>query len=520
MSRRTSGRSKTNIDQDKLSILILPKRVDWEAVKRILLGETAEDGSTTTIVAPHKNVLSDSLCHQTLTKACLDPTVCPETLQLLLDRPTFVNLVILDKIKLGMKAARCDNPIACRALVQADPSILSWKNARADTLLHLACAENGWNSAIACLLDATMERFEHMRGYGLFQLNVRDQCPLWLSLEGGGDVADILDHMKHHHPLYLKTHVELLTQIMAEYCTDMTALEELVQEDPSFLEGADDTQHNAPLYYACYYQNPNMIRFVLQYYQGRGDKRKKLLKRLMTKNTTNARTKQRSDSSFGAETKTKAPFTWLVLGVGRSDPGNSIECIQACRDILGDIPVLHYAIDEALWPENTDTDSQHSPPTTTKQCLQTVRRIMDHWQVDMLSLDDKKRTVVSLLVLKQPVSASNTLIEESIQVVLKYILSQCPELAFVRDKRKRLPLHLACEAGWRWTKNETENLDANSLQSSNASEQHPEILEQLVQANPSALEIMDPKLRVFPFALATDLPTIYNLLRYQPGVLR
>jgi len=358
-------------------------------------------------------------------------------------------------------------------------------------------------------LDATLERDEpnnDPRGYGLFQLNIRDQCPLWLSLEGGADIVVVLEHMRRKHPLYLKEHAKLLSKIMAEYSTDMAPLEELVQEDPTFFN--DDT-NDVPLHYACYYQNPSMIHFLLQHYLRRGDKRKKLLKRLMT-NSNSKKTNQRDTPT----SITKAPLTYLVQGVGRSDPGNSIECIQACRDSLGNISVLHYAVEEALWP-----DGDQAPPMTTQQCLQTVQRIMDHWQIDLFSLDDKKRTILSLLIMKQSMAAGNTIIDESIRAILEHILMRCPELAFVRDKRKRLPLHLGCEVGWLWT-NQMENDEDNPPRSSSINERkHQEVLEQLVQANPLALVQMDPKAKLYPFALATDLTTIYNLLRYQPGVL-
>jgi hypothetical protein len=112
--------------------------------------------------------------------------------------------------------------------------------------------------------------------------------------------------------------------------------------------------------------------------------------------------------------------------------------------------------------------------------------------------------------MKQPVAAHSVEVEHSIRVVLEYILSRCPDLAAVRDKRKRLPLHLALEGGWRWNEKNGEEEESESSK--------PELLAQLVQANPSALELMDPKLKLYPFALSKDLITIYHLLRYQPGV--
>jgi hypothetical protein len=289
----------TSVRQDKsesLSRLLQSKKVNWKDVQDILLGDTTasarKDWSHTKPVEEEEALpllLADSVYHHALTKACLDPTVCPQTLQLLWicnNRSNANNLALLEKIQLGIKAARCNNTIACRALVQADDSVLSWRNARGDTLLHLVCAENGWNAAIASLVDATLEleqqREQHdpdRRGYGLFQFNVKGQCLLWLSLEGGADIVVILEHMRRHHPFYVKKHTKLLSKIVAEYCTDMTALEDLIQDDPTlFFHGDNNHTDNAPLYYACYYQNPSMIRFLLQYYLRQGEKRKKLLK--------------------------------------------------------------------------------------------------------------------------------------------------------------------------------------------------------------------------------------------------
>jgi hypothetical protein len=500
-----SSQQKNQVDNSgRLSVLLQPKKVDWKAVQELLAAE-AKEGSETSNTASSTPIISNSLCHQALSQACLDPTVCPKTLKSLLVRTNRL-MSTMDKIQLAIKAARCDNATALRALAETKHvwSMLSWKNPRGSTLLHLVCAENGWNAAIAYLVDVTLEQQQlsedgdHRPG-GLFYLNVRDQCPLWLSLEAGANIAVILEHLRQpRYRLYLKQHLEQLSKVMAEYCSDMSALEQLVQDDASFLDGSAD---DASVYYACYYQNPNMIRFLLLHYQRRGDKRRKILKRLMTSTRTSTTRSRIHNLSM----KTKAPLTCLVLGVGRSDPGNSIECIQACCDTLGTFPILHYTLEEALWSESDQIEDARESLSTV-QCLHTVSRVIDHFQVDLLSLDDKKRTILSLLIMKQPVAAQSADVEHSIRAVLEYILSRCPDLAAVRDKRKRLPLHLAAESGWRWNEEESEL-------------SKPEFLAQLVQANPSALEVIDPKLKVFPFALATDLTTIFRLLRYQPAVV-
>jgi len=353
-------------------------------------------------------------------------------------------------------------------------------------------------------LDATLDLERHdQHGCGLFNLNIKDQCPLWLSLEGGADIVVILNHMRRRHFFYLKNHADLLSKIVAEYCTDVAALEDLVQDYPTFFDGNTE----APLHYACYYQNPNMIRFLLQHYLRRDSKRKKLLKRLMT----NPNTVQKKSSNG---TTNKAPLTYLVQGVGRSDPANSMECIGVCQNMLGSIPVLHYALEEALWPIDDP-----SPSLTTSQCLQAVRRIIDHWQIALQSLDDKKRTILSLLIMKQPMSIGDAIVEETLRVIIEHILMRCPKLAFVRDKRRRLPLHLACEAGWVWINKKAEDDNKAPVTPSINDRNHEEVLGQIVQANPLALEEIDPKVKLYPFAIATDTTTIYNLLRYQPGVL-
>ena len=473
----------TDTEKDKnvqLTGLLQSKAMDWKALRALCL---EEDDSTTTSTA----TLSDSLCRQALSKACLDPTVCPHTLSLLLDK-TNRGICTLDKVKLILKSVRCHNTTACHAFSDIDNgAMLTWRDARGNTILHLACAEYGWNPAIAFLFDTILHNSSG-KGVGLFDLNGKKQCPLWLSLEAGSDIKEILNHLKQHHPLYLRSNIIQLTQIIAEYVEDMEGLQHLVKDDPTLLDGGT----GLPLHFAAFYQNSNMMRFLLLHYQQRGDKRRKILKRLMTGAT------RRSNSD-----ESKAPMACLVLGLGRSDPGNSIECIQTCCDILGNLSLLHYAIDEALWPDGGDSVA---PPFNAKQCLKTVTCIIDHWQVDLLSLDDKKRSITSLLIAKGSLASRYPEVEKSIRVVLEYVMARSPGVAAARDRRKRLPLHLACEAGWQWNEDEE-----------TGSEQ--ELLAQIVRANPSALEELDPKFKVFPCALATDFTTIYSLLRFQPGVV-
>jgi len=491
MSKSTDDTEKDRNEQ--LSILLQSKAMDWRALRAILcLGENFPTASTTA------TTLSDSLCRQALSKACLDPTVCPHALSTLLYK-TNRGMCTLDKVKLILKSVRCNNTTACRALSEMeDGRMLTWRDARGNTILHLACAEYGWNPAIAFLFGATMHNFPDSRGHhGLFNSNGKGQCPLWLSLEAGSDIKEILNHLKQTHPLYVRSNIIQLTQVTAEYCEDMTGLQQLVQDDPTLLDGGNGGL--LPLHFAAFYQNCNMMRFLLLHYQQRGCKRRKLLKRLMTGTT------RRGNSDDDAPIEAKAPLACLVLGVGRSDPGNSIECIQACHNILGNFPLLHYAIDEVLWP---DGGNSVSPSFNTRQCLQTVTRIVDHWQVDLLSLDDEKRRVTSLLIAKQPLASRYSgQVEKSIRAVLGFVMARSPRAAAARDRRKRLPLHLACEAGWEWNEDIETGYDNEQL------------LAQLVRANPSALEEIDPKLKVFPCALATDLTTIYNLLRFQPGIV-
>lgn len=470
--------SETKPDKnEQLSLLLQSKAMDWKAVRSLFL---EEDGSTVA-----STVFAHGLCRQALSKACLDPTVCPRAMSLLLGQHKAV-MITTDIVKMVLKSVRCHNTTACRAFLNAYNKLLLWSDARGNTILHLACAEYGWNPAISFWVDYAVPK----QGlYGLFDCNRKDQCPLWLSLEAGADIADILNHLRERHPMHLSMYTEQLAKIMAEYCNEMTALQQLMEDDPTLLDGSSVV---LPLHYACYYQNSNMIRFLLQHYKNRGDKRKKLLKRLTS--TTSVNRGNDDDERIAS----KAPLASLVLGVGRSDSGNSIACVQTCLDILGNFPLLHYSMDEVLWPDGK------VPPLTTKQCLQTVTRIVDRFQIDLLSLDDKKRSVTSLLIAKQPLAALHPeRAQESIRVVLQFVLSRCPDAATARDRRKRLPLHLACEAGWQW----------------NQTGSSQEVLAQLVRANPSALEEMDPKAKVFPCALATDLTTIYNLLRYQPGVV-
>jgi hypothetical protein len=488
-----NNKQKKNDKNERVSVLLQSKLVDWKALHAVVLMIGDGDGPSTTSSTTTTSSLSDSLLHMALYKACLDPAVCEQTIKLLVDK-TDSALDVPARVKLTKQAVRCHNMTATRVLVQHHDgdALLQWRDIRSNTVLHLVCAECGWNAEIAFLLESLLQlqvpgTNTDSKNDGLFESNVKHQCPLWLSLEAGADLVVILDYLTHHHPLYVKKHLEHMTQIMAEYCNDMSGLEQLVEHDPSLLDG----KSGMPLYCACYYQNIHMIRFLLQHYLRRGEKRRKLLKRMMTGPTKKDIHNEKIDM--------KAPLTCLILGVGKMDAGNSIACLQTCWEILGNFPILHYTIDKVLWVGGIAAlDAKH-----VKQCLQTVTRMVDQLHIDLLSLDDKRRSLLSALIMQQPAIMHS----KSFRGVFEYILSECPDLAFTRDRQQRLPLHLACEQGCFWNEEEPEN------------ETNLGILAQLVQAYPSALEVVDPKSKLYPCALAHDVNTIYNLLRYQPGVL-
>jgi len=120
MSSKSCSRQKNSAYQDRnesFALLLQSKKVNWKKVYGEILKKSAEDGSK-----PESAHFADSMYHQAIAKACLDPEVCPQTLQLLLNRSSS-SLATIDKIKLSMKATRCNNDIACHALLQTDNSM-------------------------------------------------------------------------------------------------------------------------------------------------------------------------------------------------------------------------------------------------------------------------------------------------------------------------------------------------------------------------------------------------------------
>ena len=187
------------------------------------------------------------------------------------------------------------------------------------------------------------------------------------------------------------------------------------------------------------------------------------------------------------------PIGHLVMGLAIMDSyNNAFDCV---RIIMGMVENLH------ILPMVIDKDQMWDHLVREKVCLQTVKRIVEWLNVDVSSeTDDHGRTVLSLLISKMSSYTSEEL-SESIQV-LEYILSNCDDVANLRDGKKRLPLHVACDCGLRWDFG----------------------MKQIVNANIFALEEVDSKSTLLPFALAAtstccDLNTIYQLLRYNPIVI-
>jgi ankyrin repeat protein len=73
--------------------------------------------------------------------------------------------------------------------------------------------------------------------------------------------------------------VHLLPEIIAEYCNDMTMLQDLIDNYATVLD-VDHRNGFTPLHWACFYQNQDTIRTLLEEYRRR-EGRKLLLDRLL-----------------------------------------------------------------------------------------------------------------------------------------------------------------------------------------------------------------------------------------------
>ena len=461
--------------------MLKQKKIPWDNVVTVM----ATSQNTTT------ELILTSTYRQALERACLDRSIqkSPRAMKMALNKMMTLSAFETEQqVKLLLSAVRCHNNTASQLLIENNTFVLYWQDIRSNTVLHLACEQFGWNDGIACLFQATMQHAsssdkEHTNNNnahdGMFQCNQKGKSPLRLSLEAGGEISDVVDYLKAKHLEYFETHVIRLPEIIAEYCEDVSILRKLIEAYPHLLQMSDKNNYTL-LHHACYYQNNEMIQLLLQVYSGRGERQRKLSSRLLVTNAQDM-----------------SPLAYLILGLGSMDAGNVLECLRICTRFVRQLPVLHLAI-EKVWNKLREK----------KNCFKTISRIVEELGIDVSSIDHGKTALVLLIIQLASFSRYNLARgdeDKESEKVLEYILSRCETVANQRDSKKRLPLHIACESGLQW---------------------HPsQVLDKLVKANVSALEIPHPKSGLFPFALSAscatpNLNTIYQLLRCNPGVLQ
>jgi hypothetical protein len=438
------------------SKLLQAKTIEWEKVKSLLTLNP-----TWTI---------ESIRRQALKKACLDTSVSQSVLELLL-KQTPIDLE--QRMKLLLSAVRCQNLCWIRAVIYNNVSVLYTEavKGRRHTLLHLVCEKHGWDDQVKFILKETLENRDS-KGHcheGMFELNSKRQSPLDLALEAGCDLQSVILHLQEEFPMYFEQNIRFLPEIIAKHCNAMTLLEDLIQSHPTIVKASQENV--TPLHHACYYQNHHMIYTLLHYYSNRGERRKKLIKRLMVPNR------------IAKET----PFGYLVPALGRMDSSNAFDCIRIIMQCIDKFHVLHLIVEKHCYWDVLAKDGT---------CLSTLERSASNLDVCFAAVDDHGKTVMSLLLAKIGLSPSKQALD-----VLNYILFE-QDGAIYRDGKGRLPLHMACERGMRWSGG----------------------VKQVVDANIFALEEVDNKIGLLPFALAAtsracDLNTVYQLLRYNPGII-
>ena len=442
-----------------LSSLLDEKTIRWKQIKAIV------NTNTTTL---------DSLRRQALKRACLDPSVCKSTMKILL-RKTEVDLE--QRGRYIIDAVRCQNMSAITTLIYDNVAVLYWDGfGHGGTLLHLVCEKHGWNSEVALILKETLEnKYSTERAHeGMFHLNAKMETPLKLSLQAGCELEEVMDHLKEEYPAYFESKVHLMPEIIAEYCMEMAMLQDLIVDYPMVLESHHSCNGSTPLHFACFYQNQDMLRTLLEEYRRR-EGRKLLFDRLLVFNN-----------------ECMSPLGYLVLNLGDRDDGNAWGCVNICNTFFGTMHLLHLVLDR-MWGQITEK----------RNCMRIIKQIMDRLQVDLSAMDGDGRTVLSILVVKMASCTEKKRLavpKEILEYMLSYANSE--NAATMRDGKGRFPLHLACENALTWRRG----------------------LHSLVEANVVALEEYDPRTNLPPFALSAsnsrcDLESIYLLLRYNPSVI-
>mmetsp|Transcript_1783 Transcript_1783/g.3967 ORF Transcript_1783/g.3967 Transcript_1783/m.3967 type:complete len:556 (+) Transcript_1783:178-1845(+) len=533
----------TKSNSKRLSTLLQrnPKNTDWKGIKAILLTYHPNKKD-----APNLNCL----LHLALNRACLDPSgVSPGTLKIILEKTK--ELSLSERIRCASMAVRCQNRKALQALIDNDISVLFYcsggdddndntlvtSNVRGITLLHMVCEEHGWNDEIAFILDEILKNNKQYNGdvtnsdssnyhEGLFQETVESEIPLKLSLQAGSGLEEVLDHVREKHPDYLESNLDRLCQIVAEYCYDMTLLSDLIDAYGfRLLDSFHPKDGSSPLGFACYYQNEDMIRVLLDAYYGNNNTKDEATS---DKNNRKSliRVQKRLLSPNG---EGMSPLGHLLLSVSDPDAENTWRCINACvrffinndtdngndnnneegdripRSQQQQFPILHFFLLHT-W----------DALIAKKNCMKILDRIIQRLGVNVCLVDDETgSTMLSIVIVKLSVHCQAKYSKKTHAMALRildYLTINNPAVtgnsttthrpAITRDGTGRLPLHLACEHSLPWKTG----------------------LRSIVDAFVPALESIDPITRLPAFAHCavgpkSDLDSIYELFRINPGII-
>lgn len=504
-----------------------PKSTNWNAIETILL---TYHPNLTDPAAPNL----DGLLRQALHRACFDRSG-RSSLQSILEK---LILSLPERVQYASTAVRCKNMAALQAIIYGDPSVLSYcsngagdatktmGSSRGITLLHLVCERHGWNEEIRFILqeclkhnrdsgDGSSHNSDHK---GLFHATEDAEMPLTLSLQAGSDLGDILDHVQEAHPDHLKENLDRVSQIIAEYGFDGELLRELIRSHAELLlEGAHPRDGSTPLHFACYYQNEDMLRFLLLAYfdhsQSCGEESTDTYNRLLRVQQRLLSLNNDGLSSLGH----------LLLSVGDPDAETSWSCVEVCVEFFSE------RYHESRYVEEERRGAR--PPRrfrlailqlflshawdqllASKNCTKILDHIVHRLEIDACGVDDDTgSTVLSIAIKKMAASLAANATTNS-RVISMQILNVLMELTAVtsnpgggcpaatRDKSGRLPLHLACAHSLTWYSG----------------------LERIVTAHMPAVASVDPISGLPPFAHCavganSDLESIYGLLRLHPG---
>ena len=544
-----------------------------------------------------------------------------------------LKLTMEDRTRLLVSSVQCHNPVAIQCLIDDDKGSILSSSGSSNTILHRVCERNRWNDGIALLLDAILRRRhrntkrecinnrnnsemhasdeekeegeinDEQYALGMFEWDpATHTTPLSMCVENGDNSSDdlvtILRYLRDYHSVYFNIHLNRYAYYIAQYCDAMTFLEEVVNVYPSILiipairdHDEDNNDHNnnsdnknnkqhyrtsndgdTPLHFACYYQNQEMIRFLLGTLSDddgnrnirttcRGHRR-----RHRRRNTANGRgycfpptrtahqqqhhqsQLQRKDALLNHLLKPNhrniSPLGHLILSLGKLDSVNSIECVQICTDSIGGhdnlLPLLlHHAIDK-YWEDLSNKLVLH---TTIMRIIQLYDVLPPHQErveqhtTFVSYMNRHGMGIMSLVIPKLAKMEMNkkkngrvlSVVRESMTIFgffLKiFATTDDDDMASRRDDiTGRLLLHVACENGLQFYHTYYN--------------EHPSVLNTILQRNVHALEVVDPVSGLLPFALSAAVTktaatsssinnndpsnkvnTIYELLRYNPGVL-